>query len=141
MKTPICHWCWYQDSGNISRLRRVFNIAQIWMRGSTSSSGLPLPGVPLLGSLCLEETNTSFADLGELWSICLDFPLRVTESNSLVHTSINCFKRDPHLQKKPIKHANRHALFRDSCCSNDCMQRITEPQTLSTTSSQKSLWM
>lgn len=39
----------------------------IWMKDSTpSSSGLPLPGVPLLGSLCLEETNTGFADLGEL---------------------------------------------------------------------------
>lgn len=96
---------------------------------------LPLADVPLLGSFCLEETNTGFADLGEPQSLFLDFPQRVTEPHSVVHNSINCFKRNPHLQKKPIKLANRHALFRDSCCSNDHVQRITEPQTLSTTSS------
>lgn len=142
MKTHVCRWCWCQDSGDKSKLRRVFSIALIWMKdGTPSSSGLPLPGVLLLGSLYLEGTNTSFADLGELQGLFLDFPQRVTESDSVVHTSINCFKRDPHLPKKPIKYANRHALFRDSCCSNDHVQRITEPQTLSTTSSWNSLWL
>lgn len=49
MKTHVCQWCWYQESGTYARWGQCSVLLLIQMKDSTPpASGSSLPGVPLL---------------------------------------------------------------------------------------------
>lgn len=131
MKTHVCHWCWYQDSGDISKLCSML-LRFGWRTAYLLHQDCLSLVFPCWAHFALGKQTPALQTLESFGVLSLIFLRGLTESHTVVHTSINCFKRDPHLQKRPIKHANRHALNNAEAASWVALSSISEQNTQQT---------